>query len=114
MGIFGRKSGRDLDEEEALIEDEEREDRKLTKKFKDLKRGNRKKRKEPPKPWGKRERMIVLITASLTVLIAVFLALSSDVTVFSKFSGLKIKLPSFDFGILNPFREQTIIIEKKQ
>ena len=121
MALFGRKKNEDSEfdteggysDEEALIEEEEKEDKKLTKKLRDLKKSNRKKRKEPPKPWGKKERMVVLIAACATVLIAIFLAFSSDVSVSSRFSGLKIGFPSFDFGHWNPFVEQTIIIQKK-
>ncbi len=116
MAIFGKKRGRDdeFNDEEALVEEEEKEDRKLTKKFKDLKKGNRKKRKEPPKPWGRKERVIVLVAVLATILIAIFLAFSSDVSFSGRFSGLGISFSSFDFNSLNPFREQTIIIEKKQ
>jgi hypothetical protein len=52
MGLFGRKNEEEFDEEEGFSEEEELKDRKLTRKFRDLKSENRRKRKEPPKPWG--------------------------------------------------------------
>lgn len=115
MAFFGRKNSDnyEYDDEDALIEEEEKEDRRLTKKFKDLKRTNKRRRKEPPKPWGKKERMIVLIAVSITVLIAAFLALSSENAVSLRFSNFSLNFPKIDFGSLNPFAEQTIIIQKK-
>lgn len=121
MALFGKKKNKynefgtegGYSDEEALIEEEEKEDKKLTRKFKDLRKGNRKKRKEPPKPWGRKERIIVLIAACASILTAIFLAFSSDISVSGKLSEFEIRLPYFDFGSLNPFREQTIIIQKK-
>jgi hypothetical protein len=78
MNIFGKKKESDFDEIEEGDELElEREDRKLTRKFKDLSPENRKKRKEPPKPWGKKERIIVLAFFLMTTLAAAFMFLSS-------------------------------------
>jgi len=55
MAIFGKK------EDEFEEEEDFRSGRKITRKFKDLNPENKKRRKEPPKPWGKKERLIVLI-----------------------------------------------------
>jgi beta-lactamase class A len=99
MKLFGKK---DEDEEEK-DEEEELEEKIHSKKFKDLTSENRKKRKEPPKPWGKKERLIVLSTLLITVLIAGGLALSSR---DFKLPGLpRIHLPSLSF------QGETIIIE---
>jgi beta-lactamase class A len=77
-------------------------------KFKDLNSQNKRKRKEPAKPWGKRERILILILLILTVGASGFLALSSR----------NYKLPnlprlSFTWPNLNPFKEGTIIIGRK-
>ncbi len=45
--------------------------------FKDLKPQNQKRRKEPKKPWGKKERIILFLTILLTSLTSLFLLLSS-------------------------------------
>lgn len=103
MGIFGKKK---LDEEEEILE-EEKKDKKLSRDLKDLSPENKKKRKEPPKPWGKKERLIVLVTLLVTVLTAAILALSAReyAPKIPKFS-----VPNFD--TLNIFGEKTIILEK--
>lgn len=110
MAIFKRRKDEDEDTDEDLIEREEKEIKKFTKKFKDLKPSNKKKRKEPPKPWGKQERYVVLIILAATVLIAAVLATKSQ-------NSVKIDLgkPSlnFDFSQLNPFKEKVIIIQKR-
>lgn len=112
MALFGRKKDEydeEYEDEDELIE-EEREDRKLTRKFKDLNKENRKKRKEPPKPWGKKERLMVLIILASTVLIAGILAISNQAHISFNFSR-----PSFnlDFSKINPFKEETIEIRKQ-
>jgi hypothetical protein len=113
MALFGRgKKDEDEeyeDDEELEIEDE-REDRKLTRKFKDLRRENRKKRKEPPKPWGKKERLTIFIILVSSILIAGILAISNQAHL-----SFSISKPSFnfDFSKLNLFKEETIIIQKK-
>jgi hypothetical protein len=113
MALFGRNKDEDEDgeyeDEDELIE-EERQDRKLTRKFKDLKRENRKKRKEPPKPWGKKERLTILIIIISTVLIAGILAVSNQAHITFNFAKPSF---SFDFSKLNPFKEETITIQKK-
>ncbi len=99
MAIFGRE---DKDEN---YEEELEEVKIPNRKFKDLNPRDRKKRKEPPKPWGKKERILVLVVLLTTVTTSVVLALWGRDW---KLPGLpKISFPSFDF-----FSGETIIIEK--
>jgi beta-lactamase class A len=88
MSLFKRNK----DEEE---DDEEYEERELSrKKIKDLKPENKKKRKEIAKPWGKKERYLVLWTAVGTVAISIILFASARSW---KLPGMpKITLPSFN------------------
>lgn len=87
MSIF-RKKEEDLEEEEF-------EKRELSrKKIKDLKPEYRKKRKEIPKPWGRKERYLVLGTVLGSVVISIILFASARSW---KIPGLpKISLPSFN------------------
>lgn len=106
MSIFKKKD----EDDEYEYDDEELEELESRKpnprKFKDLKPENKKKRKEPPKPWGRRERLIVFYVFLATVVIAAGLAVSARNW---KLPGLpRISLPSFDF-----FKEETIIVGKK-
>ncbi len=95
MAIFGRNREEDYEDNSRL---------------KDLKPENKKKRKEPPKPWGKRERYLVLIAFLSTVLISGILALTAR---DYKFPGLpRLKFSGFNLG--SPFREETITIGKKR
>jgi beta-lactamase class A len=95
MSIFRNKKEEDYDYEDE--EFEEHEDRRPNpRKFKDLKPENKKKRKEPPKPWGRPERLTVLIVILITVLTSVILSLSAR---NFKLPGLpRISLPSFNWG----------------
>lgn len=125
MALFGKKK-EELDEyedEDGLVE-EERQDRKLTRKFKDLKNENKKKRKEPPKPWGKVERLIVLVVLVITILISGGLYLISRPNLqFVNNPGLSnnnlqintknFQFPKINFDSLNIFKEETIEIRKK-
>lgn len=99
MAIFGREEKDDIDDEESL-------NQKIpTRKFKDLNPKDRKKRKEPPRPWGKKERILVLSILLTTVITSVLLALWGRDW---KLPGLpKISFPSLDF-----FSGETIVIEK--
>lgn len=112
MGIFGRKNEDDYDEEEGFREEEELKDRRLTRKFRDLKPENKKKRKEPPKPWGKRERVTLLIVILTTIIISGILTLTSGRGKFFNFSGFNFSLPKADFSSFNLFKEETITIKK--
>lgn len=102
MSIFRNKKEEDYDYEDE--EFEEHEDRRPNpRKFKDLKPENKKKRKEPPKPWGRPERLTVLIVILITVFTSIILSLSAR---NFKLPGLpRISLPSFNWG------ESTIVIE---
>ena len=113
MSIFGKKKEEEYDDEDDLVE-EERADRKLTRKFKDLDPQNKKKRKEPPKPWGKKERVTVLIVMLTTLVVAGILAITARG--LSSPQGIhvsSINLPKINFGELNIFKEETIEIKKK-
>jgi beta-lactamase class A len=73
MLLFKRKS-----EEGDYEEDDFEEDKSLArKKFRDLKPENRKKRKLPPKPWGKGERFLIFFVLLATLLVSIVLSLSS-------------------------------------
>ena len=103
MSIFNRKKIKkdyEYDDEEY----EEFEERAPSRrKFKDLNPENKKKRKEPVKPWGRRERLMVLIVLLVTIFTSGILSLSAR---NYKLPGLpRFSLPSFDWG------EDTIIIE---
>jgi len=102
MKLFGKK-----DEE---IEDEEMEadelDQKIpSRKFKDLAPQNKKKRKEPVKPWGRTERILILSILLITIFLSILLKLSSGGFGFSL-----PKLGSINLHSLNPFKDETIII----
>lgn len=92
LGLGKKKhKDKDIDEEvdeldDETDEEEESDSRKLNLKhrkkvkdtdFKDLKPENRKKRKEPIKVWGKKERIIVLVALLITTGLSSVLALSS-------------------------------------
>lgn len=100
MGLFNRKKDDDL--EEDLVDQEPR-------KIRDLKPENRKKRTEPVKPWGTKERLIVLITLLVTVLTSAFLSLSAR--------DFKLpNLPRLSFSkvsLSNLFEDQVIVVGKK-
>lgn len=121
MKLFGKKPiglARDSEEEFEEEIDDTRKLRKKTpkdkqslagytgKEFKDLKGENKKKRKEPPKPWGKRERLLVLFAVFLTAGTSGVLSLSSRNW---KLPGLpRIQAPQFSMPLLG---EKTIVIE---
>ncbi len=114
MGIFGKKKEEEFEEEDdELTPDEERQDRRLTRKFKDLKPENKKKRKEPPKPWGKKERMIVLFALVSTVIISGILTLSDSGFGNFGFPKFSFNLENVSFDKFNIFKEETIEIRKK-
>ena len=108
MAIFGRKKDEDDEDEDDAFEEEGRHNRKFSRKFKDLKGENKKKRKEPPKPWGKRERLLILVTILVTMILSGILAFTSS---GNRLAGIKFNFtkPDFSFDI---FKEKTIIIEK--
>lgn len=95
MRLFGKEEEY---EDEDILEEEEK---KL--KIRDLKPENKRKRKEPPKPWGRKERSWVLGVLLFTVLIASFLALSARDWKLPHLPQLSFSLPKLSSG--------TIIIE---
>lgn len=101
MAMFWRKE----DKEEEL---EERVGKVSSKKFKDLNPENRKKRKEPDKPWGKSERILVLVILLATILISAILGLSARNYKLDEIP--RFTLPRINWNI---FESETVIIEKK-
>lgn len=100
MGLFKKK-------EEEFEEVEELDFPK--KKIKDLNPQNKRARKEPIKPWGKFERMFVLIVLLLTVVSSGLLALSARN--FKLPQMPRLKLP--ELSEFNLFKEQTIVVGNK-
>jgi beta-lactamase class A len=102
MGIFQRKK-----EDEEYEEELEIKSRKLPKDkaFKDLKPGNKKKRKEPLKPWTKKDRFLIFLLLILTAGMSAYLGLSAREFKLPGFSRLE--KPSF-----NLFGEEKIVIER--
>lgn len=91
------------------FEDEMEEEEIPRRKFRDLRPENRKARKEPSKPWGKKERLIVLIVLLITVLTSGILGLTAR---NFKLPNLpKISIP--DFSKFNIFKEQVIVVGNK-
>lgn len=108
MKFFRKNKDEDEDQEEVDSVDE-LEDNKLSRKLKDLKPENKKKRKEPPKPWGKKERLIVGIFFLLTTVSAAVMFLFSH---NFKFPGLP-KITLRWTWVFNPFGEEIIEIGQK-
>ncbi len=105
MGLFKKK----VEEvEESSLENVE-DVRKVKRQFKDLNPDNKRSRKEPIKPWGAKERIIVLSVLLTTVLSSGVLALSARN--FKLPSLPQFKLPKV--SEINPFREQTIVVGNK-
>jgi len=105
MGIFGKK------EDEFERQKDSPEGRKITRKLKDLNPENKKKRKEPPKPWGRKERIIVLVALLATTIISAILLFENSFRLYGGnfgFTGIKINL-----GSINIFKGETIVIKKK-
>lgn len=108
MALFGRKKDEEFEDEDEFDEEIGRGDRKFTKNFRDLKPQNKRKRKEPPKPWGKKERVIVLTVLVVTVIVSAILAFGA-----ANKNTLRLNIPKFDINSLNIFKEETIIVGKK-
>lgn len=106
MGIFNRKKDEDIEDE---FEQDEDEPRRVRRQFKDLKSENKRARKEPPKPWGKTERLVVLITLLATVLTSGVLALTARNFKLPQMPRLSVS----SISSLNPFREQLITVGNK-
>ena len=98
MAIFKKRS-------EDFEDEEDNEDQISPRRFKDLNPQNKKKRKEPQKPWGRRERLLIISILLATVIVSIAISFSAQGW---KLPGLpKLTLPSFNF-----FNGETIIIEK--
>lgn len=95
MRLFGREKE----------EDEEVSPRRVKSKLKDLNPAYKKRRKEPVKPWGKKERLFILFLILITVFVSVFFSLSSGNFEFPK-------LP--DFNLDNIFKGETVIVGNKK
>lgn len=116
MALFRKKKKQeeeddelDLDSKGEKIPPSLRRKRIEDKEFKDLKPENKKKRKSPPKPWGKKERLFVFIVLTATVGLSGFLALSSREW---KVAGLpRIEVPKIEAPFIG---EEKIVIEGKQ
>lgn len=106
MGLFNRKKDEDIEDELEIDEDEPR---RIRRKFKDLNPENKKKRVEPVKPWGTKERLFVLIVLILTVASSGFLALSARNFKLPQLPALKLN----SLKDLNPFKEQVIMVGNK-
>lgn len=102
MGLFGRKKDEEYEDDELELETPKR-------KIRDLNPENRRSRKEPIKPWGAKERIIVLSVLLVTVLTSGILALTARNFKLPKLPQLK--LPSI--LDLNPFKEQVIVVGNK-
>lgn len=105
MSIFGKK------ESEFDKEEESPQERKLTRNLKDLNPENKKKRKEPPKPWGLKERIVVVIVLLATTIISAILLISNTYKVNG--GKFKISFPEFNLKSINIFKGETIVIEKR-
>lgn len=93
MRLFGKKE-----------EEEESSQRTVKSKLKDLKPENRKRRKEPVLPWGKKERLVILSLLLITVLVSLFFSFSSG----------NFEPPKFpNFSLDNIFKGETVIVGDK-
>lgn len=103
MALFSKKK---IEEVEEKDEDFSPKKFPKNKSFKDLKSENKKKRKEPPKPWGKKERLLVFLILLATAGTSSFLSMSARGWKLPGFP--KLSKPSLE---TMPFGEQTIVIE---
>lgn len=113
MNLFGKKKEEEIEEEELDQAEQAKldlENKRLKKKLKDLAPENKKNRKEPPKPWGKKERLIVGSFFLITTLAAAVLFLVSHEF---KFPGLP-KITLKGFSLDNPFGEKVIELGQKK
>lgn len=94
---------------EEEYEDEYEEEERPQRRIRDLAPKNKRKRKEPPKPWGKKERYIVLGLLSLTIFTSAILAISARDFKLPGLPRLSTDFKDFKFNI---FKEETITIGK--
>jgi beta-lactamase class A len=106
MALFKRKKDDEDDDDYEEVKEVVVKKRPKSKTFKDLKSSNKRKRKEPKKPWGKGERLLVLSVLVITIAASGVLAASSR---HWKLPGLpRLEMPSLS---VPGFGEKTIIIE---
>ncbi|HCR35904.1 hypothetical protein A2130_00060 [Candidatus Woesebacteria bacterium GWC2_33_12] len=96
MGLFSKKENESFEDE---INEEPR-------KIRDLRPENRRKRTEPVKPWGIKERFVILITLLATVLTSGFLSLSARNFKLPNLPRLSIPKLSLN----NLFQDQVIVV----
>lgn len=94
---------------EEDFEDEYEEEEPLPRRVRDLSPKNKRKRKEPPKPWGKKERYIVLGIFLITIFTSAILAISARDFKLPGFPRFSTDFKNFKFNI---FKEETITIGK--
>jgi beta-lactamase class A len=94
---------------EEDFEDEYEEEERPPRRIRDLAPKNKRKRKEPPKPWGKKERYVVLGLFSLTIFTSAILAISARDFKLPGFPRFSTDFKNFK---LNIFKEETITIGK--
>ena len=114
MGWFGKKNKEEDFDDDDDIELEKREAReglRFKRKLRDINSENKKLRREPEKPWGIKERLIVLSVLVGTVFSSAMLLLSSYGFKVPNLPKLNFDLSSISF--INPFRAQTVTIGKK-
>jgi len=101
MGIFGKKKTEDEEDEKTGSEknDEKITKGKKSKKIKDLSPENKRRRKEPIRPWNKQDRIILLILILVTFGASFYFAVSSK----------GFKFPNLITNI-NPFSDRTIVL----
>lgn len=105
MGLFNKKKDEDLEDDGI----DKEEPRRIRRQFRDLNPENKRTRKEPVKPWGVKERLVILIVLFTTVFISGILALTARNFKLPKLS--RIEMPTIPN--LNPFRERVIVIVNK-
>lgn len=108
MKFLGKKE--EFDEE--LDEEELERNFPSNRSFKDLKSENRKKRREPPFVWGRKERFVLLFVLFVTIFSSGVLAASARDWKLPGFPRIKVSSLSLNSS-LNPFKEETIIIGNK-
>src|SRR3990167_9635571 len=102
MSIFRR---RDNDYDDDYDKEEDLEEVPRYRRIRDLKPENKRKRKEPPRPWGKKERLLILFLFLATIITSAVLALQARGWKLPNLPRLKVSIPSFNF-----FGEETIVI----
>jgi quinol-cytochrome oxidoreductase complex cytochrome b subunit len=101
MGIFGKKKTKDEENEKTDSEkkDEEVSKGKRARKFKDLNPENKRRRKEPIRPWNNLDRIVLLFLILITFGASFYFAISAK---GFKFPHL---IPN-----INPFSDRTIVL----